>query len=202
LRGRQADLALNLPYTSTPKSHDVSFEKNDLNVNCWTPRLLLVSTEHKRGEQAAEKVWQNMLDNSAAGAFRAGKTAVSVHLDMPQPAGHFYFVELSKFEGAALLQRRRRSERDWDQVRLSQLRPKGRQLESYSGRSSAGQDNQRDRSRRDFRVERDPRGSLERRPRRSSFILKIPTERSPRARAWCLRRRPSLCLRKDAESRR
>ncbi len=99
------DLALNLPYTSTLKSHDVSFEKNDLNVNCWTPRLLLVSTEHKRGEQAAEKVWQNMLDNSAAGAFRAGKTAVSVHLDMPQPAGHFYFVELSKFEGAALLQR-------------------------------------------------------------------------------------------------
>ncbi len=49
------DLALNLPYTSTLKSHDVSFEKNDLNVNCWTPRLLLVSTEHKRGEQAAER---------------------------------------------------------------------------------------------------------------------------------------------------
>lgn len=105
LEAGRPDLALNLPYTSTLKSHDVSFEKNDLNVNCWTPRLLLVATEHKRGEQAAEKVWQNMLDNGAAGAFRAGKTAVSVHLDMPQPAGHFYFVELSKFEGLALLQR-------------------------------------------------------------------------------------------------
>lgn len=99
------DLALNLPYASTLKSHDVSFEANGLNVNCWAPRLLLVSTQSKRGEEAAEKVWQNMLDNGAAGAFRAGKTAVSVHLDMPQPAGHFYFVELSKFEGLALLQR-------------------------------------------------------------------------------------------------
>lgn len=99
------ELALNLPYTSTLKSHDVSFEANDLNVNCWTPRMLLVATEHSKGEQAAEKVWQNMLDNTAGGAFRAGKTAVSVHLDMPQPAGHFYFVELSKFEALATLQR-------------------------------------------------------------------------------------------------
>ncbi len=105
LKDGRPDLALNLPYTGTLRSHDVSFVENDLNVNCWTPRLLLTATEQSKGQPAAQKVWENMLDNSGAGAFRAANTAVSVHLDMPQPAGHFYFLNLAKLEGVALLQR-------------------------------------------------------------------------------------------------
>jgi len=50
------ELALNLAYTNTLKSHDVSFEANNLNVNCWTPRMLLVATEKSQRDLAVETV--------------------------------------------------------------------------------------------------------------------------------------------------
>ncbi|WP_343649753.1 XVIPCD domain-containing protein [Stenotrophomonas sp.] len=100
----QPDLALNLPYTSTLKSHDYSFEANHLSVNCWTPRMLLAATERSKGQEAAEQVWKDMLDNSAAGVLRAGKTGVSAHLNMPLLQGHLYVVELGKLEAKAVFQ--------------------------------------------------------------------------------------------------
>ncbi|MCS4235470.1 XVIPCD domain-containing protein [Stenotrophomonas sp. BIGb0135] len=98
----RADLALNLPAVSTKKSHDVSFVEHGLSIHCWTPRLLLEATRNRSGEVAEEQVWRNMLDNNLGGFVRAGKTALSAEVEIQQPVGHMYLLNMSRLEAQAL----------------------------------------------------------------------------------------------------
>ncbi|MFC6840627.1 XVIPCD domain-containing protein [Xanthomonas theicola] len=73
-RSGRPDLALNLPVRDVEDVHDATFQKRHINPDAWTPRQLLEAARRHGGEAEAEKVWSMMLDNSALGLNRAGKT--------------------------------------------------------------------------------------------------------------------------------
>ncbi len=72
------DLALNLPVKDVEDVHDATFQERKINPDAWTPRQLLEAARRHGGEAEAEKVWSMMLDNSALGLTRAGKTMTDV----------------------------------------------------------------------------------------------------------------------------
>lgn len=72
------DLALNLPVRDVEDVHDATFQKRHINPDAWTPRQLLDAARRHGGDAEAEKVWSMMLDNSALGLTRAGKTMTDV----------------------------------------------------------------------------------------------------------------------------
>lgn len=72
------DLALNLPVRDVEDVHDATFQERKINPDAWTPRQLLDAARRHGGEAEAEKVWSMMLDNSALGLTRAGKTMTDV----------------------------------------------------------------------------------------------------------------------------
>lgn len=72
--GDRADLALNLPVKSVQQSHDVAFNRRQINPDAWTPRQLLEAARRHGGEPEAEKVWSMMLDNKMLGVTRGVST--------------------------------------------------------------------------------------------------------------------------------
>jgi hypothetical protein len=78
LKAGHPELALNLPAKDVQASHDVTFEKYNINPDAWTPRQLLESARRHGGEPETEKVWSMMLDNSLRGVWRMGATTDAV----------------------------------------------------------------------------------------------------------------------------
>ena len=72
------DLALNLPVKDVQLAHDGAFEQARINPNAWTPRQLLEAARRQGGDEAAEKVWSNMLDSRGLGLGRMGITTKDV----------------------------------------------------------------------------------------------------------------------------
>ncbi|RMH87304.1 hypothetical protein EBB59_13245, partial [Lysobacter pythonis] len=62
--------------------------------NAWTPRQLLEAARRQDGEQAAERIWSNMLDNSALGLHRANSTLSDIQRYLPGAPGNAYFMGL------------------------------------------------------------------------------------------------------------
>lgn len=82
--------ALNLPVKDVQEAHDKTFSDHRLDPNAWTPRLLLEAARSKGGEQAAERIWSNMLDNSMLGLDRGWDTTrdVGKYMSLPDAAGY------------------------------------------------------------------------------------------------------------------
>lgn len=78
MRGGREDLALNLPVADVQRAHDDAFRGMRVSPNAWTPRELLEAARRQGGEQAAEGVWERMLDNAVRGAQRGLFTAVDI----------------------------------------------------------------------------------------------------------------------------
>ncbi|RRU14381.1 XVIPCD domain-containing protein [Stenotrophomonas sp. 278] len=95
------DLALNLPGADVMLAHDRAFERNSLDPNCWTPRVLLQATLDKSGPARAEEVWRNMLDNEVVGVMRAGKTSLDALSEMGPDNGSRYLDKLKDLEISA-----------------------------------------------------------------------------------------------------
>jgi hypothetical protein len=68
MRAGRPDQALNLPVSDVRNAHDRAFEQVGISPNAWTPRELLEAAHRRGGDQGAERVWGNMLDNAALGA--------------------------------------------------------------------------------------------------------------------------------------
>lgn len=83
----RADLALNLPGADVMKAHDRAFESQNLDPNCWTPRVLLQAALQETGPQKMEQIWTNMLDNANLGLNRAGLTGYDAMTQMGVIAG-------------------------------------------------------------------------------------------------------------------
>lgn len=86
--------ALNLPAKDVEKAHDTTFDKANLDKNAWTPRLLLEAARKQGGEQAAERVWSHMLDNSAMGLSRGTSTTNDIHHYLPASESTRYLKNL------------------------------------------------------------------------------------------------------------
>lgn len=95
-----AELALNLPGRDVQLAHDQAFKLHDLDPNCWTPRVLLEATRKKQGEDAAETVWKDMLNNEALGTRRAMDTAGNAFAAMPLGQASMYIGKLGLYEAA------------------------------------------------------------------------------------------------------
>lgn len=95
-----AELALNLPGRDVQLAHDRAFKAHNLDPNCWTPRILLEATRKKDGEDAAEIVWKDMLNNDALGTRRAMDTAGNAFSAMPWDEASMYVAKLGLYEAA------------------------------------------------------------------------------------------------------
>lgn len=78
MRAGRPDQALNLPVSDVQRAHDRAFEHVGISPNAWTPRELLEAARRQGGDQAAESVWGNMLDNAALGARRGIVTTADI----------------------------------------------------------------------------------------------------------------------------
>lgn len=95
-----AELALNLPGRDVQLAHDKAFKEHNLDPNCWTPRILLDATRQKHGEDAAETVWKDMLNNNAYGTRRAIDTTANTFSAMPWGQASMYVAKLGLYEAA------------------------------------------------------------------------------------------------------
>lgn len=86
--------ALNLPVFDVQRAHDKTFNDRDLDRNAWTPRRLLEAARIQGGEQAAEHVWSNMLDNSWKGLSRGSDTVNAIRRYMPVSEAAGYTARL------------------------------------------------------------------------------------------------------------
>lgn len=93
-----SDLALNLPGNDVQKAHDQAFERHHLDPNCWTPRILLEATRRNVSEDAAERVWQEMLNNDNRGLSRATNTVGHAYAAMPWGQATAYVAKLGFHE--------------------------------------------------------------------------------------------------------
>ena len=93
-----SDLALNLLGNDVQKAHDQAFERHHLDPNCWTPRILLEATRKNVSEDAAEKVWQEMLNNDNRGLSRATNTVGHAYAAMPWGQATAYVAKLGFYE--------------------------------------------------------------------------------------------------------
>lgn len=93
-----SDLALNLPGNDVQKAHDQAFERHHLDPNCWTPRILLEATRRNVSEDAAERVWQEMLNNDNRGLSRATNTVGHAYAAMPWGQATAYVAKLGFYE--------------------------------------------------------------------------------------------------------
>ncbi len=91
-------LALNLPGRDVQKAHDLAFERHHLDPNCWTPRILLEATRKNLSEDAAEKVWSEMLNNAYGGTARAANTVGHAYNAMPWGQATAYVAKLGVYE--------------------------------------------------------------------------------------------------------
>lgn len=98
-RGRP-ELALNLPGRDVQVAHDDAFRQHGLDPNCWTPRILLDGTRRDHGEDAAETVWKDMLNNEALGTRRAMDTTANAFSAMPWGQASMYVAKLGLYEAA------------------------------------------------------------------------------------------------------
>jgi len=73
------DQALNLPGSAVAKVHDETFELAGIDREAWTPRKLMLMAEERDGPQAVERIWNTMLDNTAAGTYRAASTIAETY---------------------------------------------------------------------------------------------------------------------------
>lgn len=96
-RGRP-ELALNLPGRDVQVAHDDAFRQHGLDPNCWTPRILLDATRRKHGEDGAETVWKDMLNNEARGTRRALDTTGNAFAAMPWAQASMYVAKLGAYE--------------------------------------------------------------------------------------------------------
>ncbi len=78
MRAGRPDLALNLPVSDVQRAHDRAFQQVGISPNAWTPRELLEAARRQGGDQAAERVWDNMLNNAALGTRRGIVTTADV----------------------------------------------------------------------------------------------------------------------------
>jgi hypothetical protein len=78
MREGRPDLALNLPVSDVQRAHDQAFRNVGISPNAWTPRELLEAARRQGGEQAAEGVWDRMLNNAALGARRGVLTGADI----------------------------------------------------------------------------------------------------------------------------
>lgn len=92
------ELALNLPGRDVQVAHDDAFRQHGLDPNCWTPRILLDATRRKHGEDAAETVWRDMLNNEARGTRRALGTTGNAFAAMPWAQSSMYVAKLGAYE--------------------------------------------------------------------------------------------------------
>lgn len=92
------DLALNLPGRDVQVAHDKAFVEHRLDPNCWTPRILLEATRKNVSEDAAEKVWQEMLNNDNRGLSRATNTVGHAYAAMPWGQATAYVAKLGFYE--------------------------------------------------------------------------------------------------------
>ncbi|NYF37695.1 hypothetical protein [Stenotrophomonas sp. JAI102] len=92
------DLALNLPGRDVQVAHDKAFVEHRLDPNCWTPRILLEATRKNVSEDAAEKVWQQMLNNDNRGLSRATNTVGHAYAAMPWGQATAYVAKLGFYE--------------------------------------------------------------------------------------------------------
>lgn len=90
--------ALNLPGRDVQEAHDEAFKLHHLDPNCWTPRVLLEATRKNVSEDAAEKVWQEMLNNDNRGLSRATKTVGHAYAAMPWGQATAYVAKLGFYE--------------------------------------------------------------------------------------------------------
>ncbi|MFL0350126.1 XVIPCD domain-containing protein [Stenotrophomonas lactitubi] len=95
---RGTDLSLNLPGKAVQDAHDVAFDRHKIDPNAWTPRVLLEAARNRGGDQAAEQIWKDMLDNSALGVVRTGKTLGSIAQNMDLAEGARYAGTLTSLE--------------------------------------------------------------------------------------------------------
>lgn len=86
--------ALNLPVKDVQRVHDKTFTDRNLERDAWTPRRLLEAARKQGGEQAAEHVWSNMLDNSWKGLSRGGDTVNAIRRYMPVSEAAGYTARL------------------------------------------------------------------------------------------------------------
>jgi len=100
------ELALNLPGKDVMLSHDRAFSQHALDPNCWTARLLLQAALQKGGAQELERIWTNMLDNSAVGFSRAYNTTADAYKHMEFAEATQYIAKLSVLEAMQGLQGR------------------------------------------------------------------------------------------------
>lgn len=92
------ELALNLPGRDVQVAHDRAFVEHRLDPNCWTPRILLEATRKNVSEDAAEKVWQEMLNNDNRGLSRATNTVGHAYAAMPWGQATAYVAKLGFYE--------------------------------------------------------------------------------------------------------
>ncbi|MEN5071363.1 XVIPCD domain-containing protein [Stenotrophomonas sp. TWI1183] len=90
--------ALNLPGRDVQQAHDEAFKLHHLDPNCWTPRILLEATRKNVSEDAAEKVWQEMLNNDNRGLSRATNTVGHAYAAMPWGQATAYVAKLGFYE--------------------------------------------------------------------------------------------------------
>lgn len=90
--------ALNLPGRDVQQAHDEAFKLHHLDPNCWTPRVLLEATRKNVSEDAAEKVWQEMLNNDNRGLSRATNTVGHAYAAMPWGQATAYVAKLGFYE--------------------------------------------------------------------------------------------------------
>ena len=86
--------ALNLPVFDVQRAHDKTFTDRGLDRDAWTPRRLLEAARKQDGEQAAEHVWSNMLDNLWKGLSRGGDTVNAIRRYMPVSEAAGYTARL------------------------------------------------------------------------------------------------------------
>ncbi len=72
-----SDLALNLPVKDVQAVHDGAFKNAGITPDAWTPRQLLEAARRHGGEEAADGVWNTMLDSSRLGTTRLKETLIS-----------------------------------------------------------------------------------------------------------------------------
>lgn len=90
--------ALNLPGRDVQVAHDKAFVDHRLDPNCWTPRILLEATRRNVSEDAAERVWQEMLNNDNRGLSRATNTVGHAFAAMPWGKATAYVATLGFYE--------------------------------------------------------------------------------------------------------
>ncbi len=78
MRAGRPDQALNLPVSDVQRAHDRAFQQVGISPNAWTPRELLEAARRQGGDQAAQSVWGNMLDNDLHGTRRAFMTTTDI----------------------------------------------------------------------------------------------------------------------------